>query len=182
MDPIVDIAALGKKYKIPVHVDACLGGFVIAFMEEAGYPLPPFDFRVDGVTSISVDSHKVFWFVLLTSCNRVNVDLHLFNLVWVRSERIFDYFVFRSFVSAVSIFRSNWMVRRHLRLAYICRITIWRYFFFFNAALHNGINNNVYISLALVATCWAAMMYYGRNGYVETTKKMVETQRYIEKE
>ena len=60
MDPIVDIAALGKKYNIPVHVDACLGGFIIPFMEEAGYPLPLFDFRVDGVTSISLDSHKVF--------------------------------------------------------------------------------------------------------------------------
>ena len=62
MDPIVEIAKLGLKYKIPVHVDACLGGFVIAFMKEAGYSLPPFDFRVDGVTSISVDPHKVIHF------------------------------------------------------------------------------------------------------------------------
>ena len=60
IDPVEDVAALGRKYNIPVHVDACLGGFVIAFMEEAGYRLPPFDFRVDGVTSISADTHKVF--------------------------------------------------------------------------------------------------------------------------
>ena len=59
IDPIDQIAALGKKYDIPVHVDACLGGFVLAFMEDAGYSLPPFDFRVDGVTSISADTHKV---------------------------------------------------------------------------------------------------------------------------
>lgn len=59
IDPVGEIAALGRKYDIPVHVDACLGGFVIAFMEEAGYPLPLFDFRVDGVTSISADTHKV---------------------------------------------------------------------------------------------------------------------------
>ena len=49
IDPVEEIAALGRKYDIPVHVDACLGGFVIAFMEEAGYRLPPFDFRVEGV-------------------------------------------------------------------------------------------------------------------------------------
>ncbi len=59
LDPVSEIAKLGRKYNIPVHVDACLGGFVIAFMDEAGYPLPPFDFRVEGVTSISADTHKV---------------------------------------------------------------------------------------------------------------------------
>lgn len=48
------------KYKIPFHVDACLGGFLIVFMEKAGFPLKhPFDFRVKGVTSISADTHKV---------------------------------------------------------------------------------------------------------------------------
>lgn len=59
MDNIPAIAALGVKYNVPVHVDACLGGFVIAFMKRAGYPLKPFDFIVDGVTSISADPHKV---------------------------------------------------------------------------------------------------------------------------
>lgn len=51
---------LAVKYKIPFHVDACLGGFLIAFMDKAGFPLKhPFDFRVKGVTSISADTHKV---------------------------------------------------------------------------------------------------------------------------
>lgn len=59
MDNIEAIAALGKKYNIPVHVDACLGGFVIIFMRKAGFSLKPFDFSVDGVTSISADPHKV---------------------------------------------------------------------------------------------------------------------------
>lgn len=59
MDDIDQISYLGVKYNIPVHVDACLGGFLIIFMEEAGYPLPPFDFRLPGVTSISADTHKV---------------------------------------------------------------------------------------------------------------------------
>lgn len=50
---------LGLRYNIPVHVDACLGGFLIAFMEKAGFPLPLFDFRLPGVSSISCDTHKV---------------------------------------------------------------------------------------------------------------------------
>lgn len=51
---------LAVKYNIPFHVDACLGGFLIAFMDKAGFPLKRlFDFRVKGVTSISADTHKV---------------------------------------------------------------------------------------------------------------------------
>lgn len=59
IDDIEAIAALGVKHNIPVHVDACLGGFLIPFMKRAGYPLKPFDFGVKGVTSISADPHKV---------------------------------------------------------------------------------------------------------------------------
>ena len=39
-------------------MDACLGGFLLAFMEDAGFNVRPFDFRVKGVTSISADTHK----------------------------------------------------------------------------------------------------------------------------
>ncbi|KTG44828.1 hypothetical protein cypCar_00013322 [Cyprinus carpio] len=59
IDPIVEVAKLAVKYNIPFHVDACLGGFLIVFMEKAGFKLDPFDFRVKGVTSISADTHKV---------------------------------------------------------------------------------------------------------------------------
>lgn len=58
MDDIERIAKLARKYKIPLHVDACLGGFLVIFMKRAGYPLPKFDFAVKGVTSISADTHK----------------------------------------------------------------------------------------------------------------------------
>lgn len=58
---IDDIMALGRvalKRDIPFHVDCCLGGFIVPFMEAAGFPMAPFDFRVRGVTSISCDTHK----------------------------------------------------------------------------------------------------------------------------
>lgn len=50
---------LAVRYNLPLHVDACLGGFLIVFMAKAGYKLAPFDFRLKGVTSISADTHKV---------------------------------------------------------------------------------------------------------------------------
>lgn len=59
MDNIEAISKLGDKYNVPVHVDACLGGFLLCFMPVAGYQVAPFDFRLRGVTSISADTHKV---------------------------------------------------------------------------------------------------------------------------
>eukprot|EP01064_Diplonema_japonicum_P038413 TRINITY_DN92_c0_g2_i5.p1 TRINITY_DN92_c0_g2~~TRINITY_DN92_c0_g2_i5.p1 ORF type:complete len:575 (+),score=239.80 TRINITY_DN92_c0_g2_i5:51-1727(+) len=59
IDPIEEIAAIGVAKNIPVHVDACLGGFILAFAEKAGFDVEEvFDFRVPGVTSISCDTHK----------------------------------------------------------------------------------------------------------------------------
>ncbi|XP_013884292.1 sphingosine-1-phosphate lyase 1 [Austrofundulus limnaeus] len=58
MDPVEEVAKLAVRYDVPLHVDACLGGFLIVFMAKAGFPLAPFDFRVPGVTSISADTHK----------------------------------------------------------------------------------------------------------------------------
>jgi len=58
VDPIVDLAALAREHHLPLHVDACVGGFMLPFVRELGYEVPPFDFRVPGVSSISVDLHK----------------------------------------------------------------------------------------------------------------------------
>ena len=58
IDPIEEIAAIALAYGVGVHVDCCLGGFILPFMDKAGFPIPPFDFRVKGVTSISADTHK----------------------------------------------------------------------------------------------------------------------------
>ncbi|MCS7065197.1 MAG: aminotransferase class V-fold PLP-dependent enzyme, partial [Fimbriimonadales bacterium] len=58
IDPISEMAELAQAHRIGLHVDACLGGFILPFIERLGYPVPPYDFRVPGVTSISVDPHK----------------------------------------------------------------------------------------------------------------------------
>jgi len=138
LDPIEAIAALGVKYDIPVHVDACLGGFLIPFMEEAGYPLPPFDFRVPGVTSISCDTHK---------------------------------YGFAPKGSSVVLYRD---------------VSLRRHQFFSQADWTGGIYATPSISGSraggIIAACWAALMHYGRDGYVRTTKQIIDTARFLEKE
>jgi len=58
IDPIPEIAALAAERGVGCHVDACLGGFMLPWAERLGYPVPPFDFRLPGVTSMSADTHK----------------------------------------------------------------------------------------------------------------------------
>src|SRR6476661_977976 len=58
MDPVADIAAIAAERGIGCHVDACIGGFVLPFMEALGRDVPPWDFRVEGVTEMSADVHK----------------------------------------------------------------------------------------------------------------------------
>lgn len=57
-DDIEGLSKLARNNNIGLHTDSCLGGFILAFVEKAGYDIPEFDFRVPGVTSMSVDTHK----------------------------------------------------------------------------------------------------------------------------
>ena len=58
IDPISELSALALERGVGLHVDGCLGGFILPFGEQLGYPIPQFDFRLPGVTSISADTHK----------------------------------------------------------------------------------------------------------------------------
>lgn len=58
-DDIMALGALAQKHNVGLHVDCCLGSFIMPFIDEAGLgPVQPFDFRVQGVTSVSCDTHK----------------------------------------------------------------------------------------------------------------------------
>ncbi|NTU81462.1 MAG: aminotransferase class V-fold PLP-dependent enzyme, partial [Chloroflexales bacterium] len=58
IDPIEDLAELAGERRVGLHVDACLGGFVLPWARRLGYPVPRFDFGVPGVSSLSADTHK----------------------------------------------------------------------------------------------------------------------------
>lgn len=139
IDPIREIAKLGKSRGIPVHVDACLGGFLIAFAKQAGYDLDEeFDFRVLGITSISADTHKYGYAPKGTSV----------------------------------ILYSN---RKYLHHQY---------------SVHTDWPGGIYASPtlpgsragALIATCWTAMLYHGMEGYIEATREIIKTTRWIRDE
>ena len=58
VDPIQELAEIAQEHDLGLHVDACMGGFILPWGERLGYPIPRFDFRIPGVTSISADTHK----------------------------------------------------------------------------------------------------------------------------
>ncbi|XP_045423953.1 sphingosine-1-phosphate lyase 1 isoform X3 [Lemur catta] len=139
IDPVPEVAKLAVKYKIPLHVDACLGGFLIVFMEKAGYPLEqPFDFRVKGVTSISADTHK-YGYAPKGSSVVLYSD---------KKYRNYQFFVATDWPGG--IYASPTVA----------------------GSRPGGIS----------AACWAALMYFGENGYVEATKQIIKTARFLKSE
>eukprot|EP00735_Rhodelphis_limneticus_P008845 TRINITY_DN2322_c0_g1::TRINITY_DN2322_c0_g1_i1::g.20720::m.20720 TRINITY_DN2322_c0_g1::TRINITY_DN2322_c0_g1_i1::g.20720 ORF type:complete len:585 (+),score=145.22,sp/Q8CHN6/SGPL1_RAT/48.80/0.0,Pyridoxal_deC/PF00282.14/1.1e-22,Aminotran_5/PF00266.14/5.4e-11,DegT_DnrJ_EryC1/PF01041.12/3.4e-06,Aminotran_1_2/PF00155.16/4.3e-05,Beta_elim_lyase/PF01212.16/0.0018,Cys_Met_Meta_PP/PF01053.15/0.0049,SLA_LP_auto_ag/PF05889.8/0.011 TRINITY_DN2322_c0_g1_i1:49-1755(+) len=137
MDPIEDLAKIAKKYNIGLHVDCCLGSFVVAHMEKAGFSTPcKFDFRVPGVTSISCDTHK---------------------------------YGFAPKGSSVIMYHSA-NLRRHQ--------------YFKQPDWQGGIYASPSVAGsrpgAIIAAAWATMMTVGSSGYIDATRRIVQTARYIE--
>ena len=58
IDPLEDLSEIALKHDLGFHVDGCLGGFLLPWIEKLGYDIPLFDFRLPGLTSISADTHK----------------------------------------------------------------------------------------------------------------------------
>ncbi|XP_066582338.1 sphingosine-1-phosphate lyase isoform X2 [Prorops nasuta] len=138
MDNIEAIAEIGLKYNIPVHVDACLGGFLICFMPNAGFKVPPFDFSLPGVTSISADTHKYGYAPKGSS------------IIMYREKK------YRHYQYTVT--------------------TDWP------GGIYGSPTVNGSRAGGIIAACWATLMYFGYDGYLQATKKVIETSRYIEQE
>ena len=85
VDPIPQIAALAASIGASCHVDSCMGGFVLPFVEMLGRPVPPWDFRVEGVTSISADIHKLGY-----APKGVSVILHRTKALRAYQTFVFD--------------------------------------------------------------------------------------------
>ncbi len=58
IDPIAELGRLAQAHDLLLHVDGCIGGFILPYFRRLGAPVPDFDFSVPGVTSISMDFHK----------------------------------------------------------------------------------------------------------------------------
>lgn len=139
VDPIAHLGELAIKHGIPLHVDACIGGFVLPFMEKLGMAVPAFDFRIPGVSSISADIHK---------------------------------YGYSAKGASVLLYRSmNTM--KHQFFVY----TEWR-------------GGGIYASPSFpgtrpggpIAAAWATLKKLGEEGYMDLTKKVIETRDYFLKE
>lgn len=89
-DNIEELSILAKRHNIGLHVDCCLGSFIVPFLEPAGlstgdskgrYRVSPFDFSVSGVTSISCDTHKVKSSLLVQKAEFFDKWI-----VWIRTQ------------------------------------------------------------------------------------------------
>ncbi len=58
IDPLEKLSDLALEHMVGLHVDGCLGGFILPWIEKLGYDVPTFDFRLPGVTTMSCDTHK----------------------------------------------------------------------------------------------------------------------------
>lgn len=58
VDPIEELSEIALRHDLWLHVDACVGGYMLPFAEELGQKIPVWDFRAPGVASISADLHK----------------------------------------------------------------------------------------------------------------------------
>ena len=131
IDPIPEIAALAAERGVACHVDACLGGFILPWAERLGYPVPPFDFRLPGVTSMSADTHK---------------------------------YGYAAKGSSVVLYRG-----RELRQSQYYTVTDWPGGLYLSPTLAGSRPG------ALSATCWAAMVSIGEDGYLQAAQRILET-------
>ncbi|XP_076630200.1 sphingosine-1-phosphate lyase isoform X2 [Colletes latitarsis] len=136
MDNIEAISNLGIKYNIPVHVDACLGGFLICFMPKAGFDIPPFDFKLPGVTSISADTHK---------------------------------YGYAPKGSSIILYRNKSYRHHQYTIS-----TDWL------GGIYGSPTINGSRAGGVIASCWATLMYFGYDGYIDATRNIIQTTKYIE--
>lgn len=135
IDPIEELSAVAKERGIGFHTDACLGGFLLPWAAELGYPVPPFDFRLPGVTSMSADTHKYGYAAKGTS------------VVLYRGADLRHYQYFTT--------------------------TDWPGGLYFSPTFAGSRPG------ALSAACWGAMVSLGRDGYLDATRRVLETAAVI---
>jgi glutamate/tyrosine decarboxylase-like PLP-dependent enzyme len=131
VDPIEELGRLALERGVLLHVDACLGGFILPFGEQLGYDVAPFDFRVPGVATISADTHKYGYSFKGTSTL-------LFRDRNVRNAQYFEL--------------AGWSGGKYMSPSV--------------AGSRSG---------GLLAATWAAMVQYGRAGYLDHARAIFST-------
>jgi len=133
IDPIEKLSDIAVKHKVGLHVDGCLGGFILSWAEPLGIACPVFDFRLPGVTAISADTHKYGYSLKGTS----------------------------------TVLFSNEKLRQYQYSGYVD----WPG----GVYISTGFNGSK--SGGLFAATWAAMVHYGKEGYMKRAKQIFEVNK-----
>ena len=116
IDPISELGALAEANDLLLHVDACIGGWVLPFQRDLGIDTPDFDFNVAGVTSISVDLHKYAFapkgISVLLQRNRALRDAQYYACAAWSGYTIVNPTMLGS--KSIAAMASAWAVLRHL--------------------------------------------------------------------
>ena len=137
IDPIPELSALARARGIGFHTDACLGGFVLPWAKRLGYPVPDFDFRLPGVTSMSADTHK---------------------------------FGYAAKGTSVVLYRGS-----ALRAHQYFTSTEWSGGIYFSPSFAGSRPG------ALIAAAWASLVSTGEAGYLDATRRILETAERIKR-
>ncbi|KAL5123141.1 Sphingosine-1-phosphate lyase [Glycine soja] len=156
IDPIEELGHLASSFGICFHVDLCLGGFVLPFARELGYHIPPFDFSVKGVSSISVDVHKYGLAPKGTS-----VVLYRNHEIRKLITNVFSFCLLDSTASICCCVN--------------VAVTEWSGGLYVSPTIAGSRPGS------LIAGAWAAMMSLGKEGYLKNTKAIMEGSRRIQK-
>jgi glutamate/tyrosine decarboxylase-like PLP-dependent enzyme len=118
VDPIEELAPIAADRGISFHVDSCVGGYFLPFAEQLGRPIPRFDFRVPGVTTISADLHK-FGYTAKGASTIISRDADIFRHQVFRfgaPERPADWYVTPSMTGTRpgGAIAAAWAVLNHL--------------------------------------------------------------------
>jgi sphinganine-1-phosphate aldolase len=137
IDAIEQLSAIARDRGIGLHVDSCLGGFFLPWAERLGEPVPTFDFRLPGVTSMSCDTHKYGYAPKGTS------------VVLYRGAalRRFQYFT-----------TSDWPGGLYYSPT-------------FSGSRPGGLS----------AACWAALVSIGEQGYLDATRRILDSVAVMKK-
>jgi len=135
VDPIEAFSDIALEHDLWLHVDACVGGYILPFFRELGMEIPLYDFRVPRVRSISADLHKYGY-----------APKPLSSIHW-RSQAEQAY--------------------------HFMPITEWPCGMYLSQSLVGS------RTLGPVAGIWALMHYWGREGYLENARRILEIKQAI---